>query len=96
MNELEWEYGCNDSGRNFLHSSKCFSETLRAKSQPSVQCRTTPGVMCGDPMSNFGHRYRETVPTSMIWGFPKIRGTFLGVPIVRIIVFWGLYWGALI
>ena len=23
-------------------------------------------------------------------------GTFLGVPIIRIIVFWGLYWGSLI
>ena len=23
-------------------------------------------------------------------------GTILGVPIIRIIVFWGLYWGALI
>ena len=23
-------------------------------------------------------------------GFPKIRGTFLGVPIIRAIVFWGL------
>ena len=23
-----------------------------------------------------------------IWGFPKIRGTFLGVAIIRIIVFW--------
>ena len=31
-----------------------------------------------------------------IWGFPKIRGTFLGVPIIRTIVFWGLYWGPLI
>ena len=31
-----------------------------------------------------------------IWGFPKIRGTFLGVPLIRIIVFWGLYWGPLI
>ena len=31
-----------------------------------------------------------------IWGFPKIRGTLLGVPIVRIIVFRGLYWGSLI
>ena len=30
------------------------------------------------------------------WGFPKIRGTFLGVPIIRSIVFWGLYWGPLI
>ena len=28
-----------------------------------------------------------------IWGFPKIRGTLLGVPIIRTIVFWGLYWG---
>ena len=30
------------------------------------------------------------------WGFPKIKGTFLGVPIMRAIVFWGLYWGPLI
>ena len=28
-----------------------------------------------------------------IWGFPKIRGTLLGIPIIRTIVFWGLYWG---
>ena len=28
-----------------------------------------------------------------IWGFPKIRGTLLGVPIIRTIVFWGLYSG---
>ena len=27
-----------------------------------------------------------------IWGFPKIRGTILGIPIKRIRVFWGLYW----
>ena len=32
----------------------------------------------------------------LIWGFPKIRGTFLGVPIIRTIVFWGLHWGPLI
>ena len=25
------------------------------------------------------------------WEFPKIRGTILGVPIIRTIVFWGLY-----
>ena len=30
-----------------------------------------------------------------IWGFPKIRGTILGVPIIRTIVYWGLYWGPL-
>ena len=27
------------------------------------------------------------------WGFPKIRGTILGVPIIRTLVFWVLYWG---
>ena len=27
---------------------------------------------------------------------PKIRGTVLGVPIIRIIVYWGLHWGPLI
>ena len=31
-----------------------------------------------------------------IWGFLKIRGTFFGVPIIRTIVYWGLYWGTLI
>ena len=30
------------------------------------------------------------------WWFPKIRGTFLGVPIIRTIVYWGLFWGPLI
>ena len=28
-----------------------------------------------------------------IWGFPKIKGTFLGVPIMRIIIYWGVYGG---
>ena len=32
----------------------------------------------------------------MIWEFPKIRGTILGVPIIRTVVFWGLYWGPFI
>ena len=31
-----------------------------------------------------------------IWVFPKNRGTFLGVPIIRTIVFLGLYWGPLV
>ena len=30
-----------------------------------------------------------------MWEFPKIRGTFLGVPIIRNIVYWGLHWGPL-
>ena len=31
-----------------------------------------------------------------IWGFPKIRGALLGVAIIRIVVYWGLYSGPLI
>ena len=30
-----------------------------------------------------------------MWGFPKNRSTILGLPIIRTIVFWGLYWGPL-
>ena len=29
-----------------------------------------------------------------IWGFPEMKGTFLGVPIIRTVIFWGLYWGS--
>ena len=32
---------------------------------------------------------------NLTWWFTKIRGTILGVPIVRTLVFWGLYWGPL-
>ena len=31
-----------------------------------------------------------------LWGFPKIRGTILGVPVMRIIIYWGIYRGPLI
>ena len=31
-----------------------------------------------------------------IWGFPKMQGTFLGVPRIRTIAFWGLHCGSLI
>ena len=39
---------------------------------------------------------RRDAPRKCIWGFPKIRGTILGVPVIRTMVFWGLYWGPLI
>ena len=32
----------------------------------------------------------------LMWGFPKIGGTFLGVSVIRTIVFGGLYRGPLI
>ena len=31
-----------------------------------------------------------------IWWFPKIRGTLLGAPIIKTILFGGLYWGPLL
>ena len=34
--------------------------------------------------------------SSTFGGCLKIRGTYLGVPIIRTTVFWGLYWGPLI
>ena len=46
-----------------------------------------------------GDSLQSTAPHSSqnpIWGFPEIRGTSLGVPIIRTIVFWGPYWGPLI
>ena len=46
--------------------------------------------------SSSGHRFRGFGFIGIIWGFPKIRGTFLGVPMMRTIVYWGLYWGSLI
>ena len=36
------------------------------------------------------------VTKAAMWGLPNIRGTILGIPIVRTIVYWGLYWGPLI
>ena len=43
-----------------------------------------------DPVKSFARH--------SIWGFPTIRGTFFGVPIIRImiVIFWGLYSGPLI
>ena len=44
------------------------------------------------------HLLQRQVPCIMttMWGFPKITGAILGVPIIRAIVYWGLYWGPLI
>ena len=53
-----------------------------------------------DSFQNQGAIFLATAASShaikSIWGFPKIRGTFLGVPIIRIIISWGLDWGPLI
>ena len=38
----------------------------------------------------------ENSAAKEIWGFPKIRGTILGIPIIRTVVSWGLPLGPLI
>ena len=37
----------------------------------------------------------QSLNPSYTWRFPKIRDTLLGVPIIRTIVYWGLYLGYL-
>ena len=32
-------------------------------------------------------------PPKCLWGSPQVGGTLLGVPVVRIIVYWALCWG---
>ena len=44
-------------------------------------------------MSNRPGRLAIGLRELAIWGFPKIRDTIFGVPLIRTIVFWGLYWG---
>ena len=41
----------------------------------------------GEPRAPATSHNRRT--SADIWGFPKIRGTCLGVPMIRITVFWG-------
>ena len=48
------------------------------------------------------NQMENEMEAGIIWGirgikeFPKIRGTLLGVPIIRTIIYWGLYWGPFI
>ena len=42
------------------------------------------------------HRLGSCIVAAAIWGFPKIRGTILGVPIMRTIVFGGSILGPLV
>ena len=60
-------------------------EVFKTSDQPSAERHE--GFAVADGLSCFW--------TGM-WGFPKIRGALLEVPIIRTIVFWGLYWGSLI
>ena len=44
-------------------------------------------------MENKMENEMETRDTVVVFQFPKIRATFLWVPVIRIKVFQGLYWG---
>ena len=41
-------------------------------------------------------QHKSSWAISRKWYIPKIRGTIWGVPTIRTIIFWGLYWGPLI
>ena len=45
----------------------------------------------------FNRRNNYSISESKIFqGFPKLGIPFLGVPMMRTILYWGLYWGTLI
>ena len=71
---------CVGIGSQTWAPASCFGEELLIGPAGLPSCQV--------PLS----KYHGT-PFWMIWGFPEIKGTFLGVPIVRNTVFWRLYWG---
>ena len=57
-----------------------------------------PHFYCSNPMPYALHLIpcRQPSNPKKKWWFPKIRGIILRVPIIRIVIFWGLYWSRLI
>ena len=49
-----------------------------------------------NPCYKIPRNRRSQFVETLTWGFPKIGSTLLGVPIIRIIVFWALHRGPLI
>ena len=44
-------------------------------------------------MGTWTHREEALSKHGRIWGFANIKGTFCGLPVISIIVYWGLYCG---
>ena len=64
---------------------------------PYLVAGSKPRSRSGSPEANTYARWFNLLLFGILYmGFPKIRGTFLGLPIIRTIVYWGLYWGTLI
>ena len=62
----------------------------------NISCRTIRSHQKGPLENKPNVASKSAFYCKNMWRFPKIRGTSLGVPIIRTIVFWGLYWGPLI
>ena len=60
----------------------------------SRSSKRTNGIGLGVLSPRVESEMAKSTETGIIWGFPKIRGTISGVPIRRIIVLLGLYWGS--
>ena len=56
---------------------------------PQVPANSVIEPPCGSAPK---HASCFTMRIRFMWEFPQIRGTILGDPIIRTIVFWGLYW----
>ena len=85
---IHWLIPC----KKHCHHGATFCTTA----QPCVSNSHPPHTGLQEAAGKSGKRQKLSCACSRIWGFPKIRGTSLGVPIIGIIVYWGLYWGSLI
>ena len=52
-------------------------------------CRRFAGIFVTVSRFELTEQTTGSFPVLVIWGFPKIRGTFLVGPLLRMIVFWG-------
>ena len=65
-------------------------DTVTSPGKHQVQCP------CPAPFERAADVKRSVSGLHESLGFPKLRGTFLGAPIIKTTVYWGLYWGPLI
>ena len=75
-----------------LHSSGRCSPVAVASNHQRLSFKAHQGKSQGGMFMLEMWSY-EAGPRKRFGNFPKTRGTLLGVPIIRIIVCWGLYWG---
>ena len=77
--------------------SSCGKVSIESRPQTLASSQSRCSCRVSGLKSQKGHVFRlleKVLGPRVRWGFPKIRGTLLGVPIIRTIVFLGLYWGS--